>query len=219
MHSVWFRSTFPRVLKFPQLKQGGGEPNFWGEPILKNGWIICSLLCISILKVSKTEVLRQSLDFNAFCRFSRSTFLRLLKFPQIKEGGANYCENQFCRTDELFTHPFYLSILKVPRNQFLLHSLDFNGFCMIQKYFFQVLLQNNWIASFVPSLAYSNFKNFRDAIRFQYILCASFKSTFTALRGNFLLYLKFPQIKFLGGTNWSPLLYCNFKSFKDPNSL
>ena len=211
MHSVWFRSTFPRVLKFPQLKQG--EPNFWGEPILKNDWIICSPFCISILKV-----LRQSLDFSASCRF-RSTFLRLLKFPQIKEGGANYCENQFCRTDELFTHPFFLSILKVPRNQFLLHSLDFNGFCIIQKYFFQVLQQNNWIASFVPSLAYSNFKNFRDAIRFQYILCASFKSTFTALRGNFLPYLKFPQIKFLGGTNWSPLLYCNFKSFKDPNSL
>ena len=118
MHSVWFRSTFPRVLKFPQLKQGGGEPNFWGEPILKNGWIICSLLCISILKVSKTEVLRQSLDFNAFCRFSRSTFLRLLKFPQIKEGGANYCENQFCRTDELLTYspflPFNFKSAKEP---------------------------------------------------------------------------------------------------------
>ena len=210
MHSVWFRGTFPRVLKLPQLKQG--------EPILKNDWIICSPFCISISKVSQTEVLRQSLDFNASCRF-RSTFLRLLKFPQINEGGANYCQNQFCRTDELLTLPFCLSILKVPGNQFLRHSLDFSGFCMIQKYFFQVLLQNNWIASFVPSLAYSKFKNFKDAIRFQYILCASFKSTFTALRGNFLPYLKFPQIKFLGGTNWSPLLYCNFKSFKDPNSL
>ena len=211
MHSVWFRSTFPRVLKFPQLKQG--------EPILKNDWIICSPFCISILKVSQTKVLRQSLDFNASCRF-RSTFLRLLKFPQIKEGELITARtNSAERMNYLLTLPFCLSILKVPRNQFLRHSLDFNGFCMIQKYFFQVLLQNNWIASFVPSLAYSNFKNFKDAIRFQYILCASFESTFTALRGNFLPYLKFPQIKFLGGTNWSPLLYCNFKSFKDPNSL
>ena len=110
MHSVWFRSTFPRVLKFPQLKQG--EPNFWGEPILKNDWIICSPFCISILKA-----LRQSLDFSASCRF-RSTFLRLLKFPQIKEGGANYCENQFCRTDELLTYspflPFNFKSAKEP---------------------------------------------------------------------------------------------------------
>ena len=109
MHSIWFRSTSPRVLKFPQLKQR--------EPILKNDWIICSPFCIWILKVSQTEVLRQSLDFNASCRF-RSTFLRLLKFPQIKEGGANYCENQFCRTDELLTYspflPFNFKSAKEP---------------------------------------------------------------------------------------------------------
>ena len=42
MHSAWFRSTFLRVLKFLQIKEGG--PNFWGEPILQNVWIIWSPL-------------------------------------------------------------------------------------------------------------------------------------------------------------------------------
>ena len=42
MHSAWFGSTFLRVLKFLQIKEGG--PNFWGEPILQNVWIIWSPL-------------------------------------------------------------------------------------------------------------------------------------------------------------------------------
>ena len=42
MHSAWFRSTFLRVLKFLQIKEGG--PNFCGEPILQKLWIIWSPL-------------------------------------------------------------------------------------------------------------------------------------------------------------------------------
>ena len=42
MHFVWFRSTSLRVFKFLQIKEGG--PNFWGEPILQNVWIIWSPL-------------------------------------------------------------------------------------------------------------------------------------------------------------------------------
>ena len=45
--------------------------------------------CISILKVLRIEILRHSLDFNAFCVIQESCF-RLLKFPQIKEGGPNF---------------------------------------------------------------------------------------------------------------------------------
>ena len=36
------QNNFFRVLKFLQIKEGG--PNFWGKPILQDGWIICSLL-------------------------------------------------------------------------------------------------------------------------------------------------------------------------------
>ena len=46
MHSPWFRSTFLRVFKFLHIKHGG--PNFWGEQILQNVWIIWSpLLCFN----------------------------------------------------------------------------------------------------------------------------------------------------------------------------
>ena len=38
MHYTWFRSTFLRALKFLQIKEAG--PNFQGEPILQNVWII-----------------------------------------------------------------------------------------------------------------------------------------------------------------------------------
>ena len=37
MHSAWLRSTFLRVLKFLQIKEGG--PDFWEKPILQNVWI------------------------------------------------------------------------------------------------------------------------------------------------------------------------------------
>ena len=36
---------------------------------------------------------------------------------------------------ELFGHPFCISILKVSSTEFLLHSLDFNAYYMIQEYF------------------------------------------------------------------------------------
>ena len=42
MHFVWFKSTSLRVFKFLPIKEG--RPNFWGEPISQNVWIIWSLL-------------------------------------------------------------------------------------------------------------------------------------------------------------------------------
>ena len=65
MHFVWFSSTFFRILKFLQIEKWGA--NFWGEQILWKVWIIWCPFCISILKVLRTQILRQSLDFNAFC--------------------------------------------------------------------------------------------------------------------------------------------------------
>ena len=42
MFSAWLRSTFLRVLKFLEVKEG--RRNFWGEPILQKVWIIWSPL-------------------------------------------------------------------------------------------------------------------------------------------------------------------------------
>ena len=68
MYSIWFRSTFFRVFKFLQIKEGGS--NFWGEPIFQNVWITH---CISM-----------------YSAWFRGTVLRVLKFLQIKEGGPNF---------------------------------------------------------------------------------------------------------------------------------
>ena len=75
----------------------GGGPDFLGGgggvPILQNGWIICPappLFCISILEIWRTQILRNLLDFNAFYTWFSITFLRFLKFRQIKKGGRNF---------------------------------------------------------------------------------------------------------------------------------
>ena len=46
--------------------------------------------CISNLKVSRTQILLHSLDFNAFCMVQEN-FLRFFKFVEIKEEGPNFC--------------------------------------------------------------------------------------------------------------------------------
>ena len=48
------------------LKLKMGELISWGEPILENGWIIWSPFLISILKIWGIQILRHSVDFNAF---------------------------------------------------------------------------------------------------------------------------------------------------------
>ena len=68
----------------------------------------------------------------------KSAFLRVFKFPKIKEGDLISCgAGQFRKTAELFGPSFCISVLKVSRNQILCHSLDFNAFCMIEEYFYE----------------------------------------------------------------------------------
>ena len=60
------KEVFWQSWNFRKLKIGG--PNFWGEPILQNVWIIWSpSICISIIKVIWTQILRHSLDFSDLC--------------------------------------------------------------------------------------------------------------------------------------------------------
>ena len=137
MHSAWFRSTFLRVLKLLQIKEGG--PNFLGEPILKTLWIIWSLLLYfnfeSFMDPNSSSLIR----FQCILHDSGVLFSESWNFYKLKRGDLVSGGNQFCRKSELFGPPFCISILKVLSTQFLRHSLDFNAFCMIQEYFSQSL--------------------------------------------------------------------------------
>ena len=103
MHSAWLRSTFLRVLKFLQIKEGG--PNFWGEPILQKVWIIWSLLRYFNFKGFTDP---NSLSFIRFpcilhdwgVLFSESWNFYIFKKGDLISGG-----NQFCKNSQLFGPP------------------------------------------------------------------------------------------------------------------
>ena len=136
MYSAWFRSTFLRVLKFLEIKEGGR--NFWGKPFLQKVWIIWSLLLdFNVKSFMDPNIL-------SFIRFQFIFYDWVVLFSESSnfykwEWGPNFCGNQFCRKFELFVPAFCISILKLLWTQIHLHSLDFNIFCMIQEYFSQGL--------------------------------------------------------------------------------
>ena len=131
MHSAWFRSTFLRVLKFLQIKEGG--PNFWGEPILQNVWIIWSPLLYFNFKSFLDPKSSSFIRFQCILHDWGVLFSEPWNFCKLRRGDLISGGNQFCRKSELLGPPFFISILKVLSTQFLRHSLDFNAFCMIQE--------------------------------------------------------------------------------------
>ena len=133
MHSSWFRSTFLRVLKFLQIKEGG--PNFWVEPILQNVWIIWSPLLYFNFKSFLDPNSSSFIRFQSILHEWGRLFSESWNFYKLKRGDLISGRNQFCRKSELFDPPFCISILKVLRTQILRHSLDMNAFWMIQEYF------------------------------------------------------------------------------------
>ena len=137
MYSAWFRSTFLRVLKFLQIKEGG--PNFWGEPILQKVWIIWSSLLYfnfkSFMDPNSSSFIRSQCILHDWVVL----FSEFWNFYKLKRGDLISRGNQFCRKSQLFGPPFCISILKVLCTQIFHHSLDFNAFCMIQEYFSQSL--------------------------------------------------------------------------------
>ena len=162
-------------------------------------------------------------------------------FYKLKRGDIISWWNQFCRKSELSGPPFCVSILKVLLTQILRHSLDFNAFCMILGTFLRVLkfleikggpnfwgkqiLQKVWIIW--SAILYLNFKSFMEPnssslVRFQSIvhdsgILFSESSNFYKLRRGDLISggNQFCRVWII----WSPLLYFNFKSFIDQNSL
>ena len=135
MCSAWLRSTFLRVLKFLQIKEG--EPNFWEEAILQKVSIIRSPILyfnfVSFIDPNSKSLIR----FQYILHDSGVIFSESWNFYKLKSGDLISGGNQFCRKSELFGPPFCISILKVLETKTLCHSLDFNAFCMIQEYLLQ----------------------------------------------------------------------------------
>ena len=131
------QNTFFRVLKFLQIKEGG--PNFWGESILENGWIIWSPLLYFNFKSFKDANYLSFIRFQCMLHDSGVLFWELWNFYKLKRGDLISGENQFCRTAELFGRSFCISMLKVSMTQILHHSLDFKTFHMMREYFSETI--------------------------------------------------------------------------------
>ena len=129
------RKTFLRVLKFLQIKEGG--PNFWGEPILQNVWIIWSPLLYFNFKSFLDPNSSPFISFQCILYDSGVLLSGFLNFYKLKRGDLISGGKLFCRMSELFGAPFVLSILKVLWTEILRHSLDFSPFCMNQEDFSQ----------------------------------------------------------------------------------
>ena len=167
-------------MEFLQIKEGGS--NFWGELILQEVWIIWYPFCISILKVLRTQILRHSLDFNAFCMIHE-------KFLQI--GGPNFWGEPILQKVWIIRSPLLyfnfksfmdtnsLSFIRFP---YSLHDL---GVLFSEPWNICKLKTGNLISGEEPilqkvliiwsPLLYFNFKSFMDRkslsfIRFQCIL-------------------------------------------------
>ena len=133
MHSAWFRGTFLRVLKFPQIQVWG--PNFCQEPIMKKVWIIWYPLLYFNFKSFMETNSKSFIRFQCILHDSGVLFSECWNFRKLKTGDLISAGNQLCRKSELFGPPFCISILKVLWKQIQSHSLDYNAFYMTQEYF------------------------------------------------------------------------------------
>ena len=103
MHFVWFSSTFLRVLKFLQITEWG--PSFMGELILQKVSIIWS--SISVFEFQKFYgpkfIVIHEISMHS-ARW-RNTFLRVLKFLQVKEGGPDFWGKRILQKVSIISSP------------------------------------------------------------------------------------------------------------------
>ena len=137
MHSVWFRSTFLRLLEFLNIKVVGS--NFWGEPILRKLWIISSPLMYFNFKSFMDRNPSSFIRFQCILHDSGELFSESWNVYKLKRGNLISKGNQFCKKSELFCPPFCISVLKALWTEIHLHSSHSNVVCMIQEYFSQSL--------------------------------------------------------------------------------
>ena len=103
MHFVWFRSSSLRVFKFLQIKEGG--PNFWGEPILQNVWIIWSPLLYFNFKSFLDPNSAPFISFQCILYDWGVVLSGFSNFYKLRSGNLISGGNQFCRMSELFGPP------------------------------------------------------------------------------------------------------------------
>ena len=84
MYSAWFRSAFWRVLIFVQIKEG--RPNFSGEPILQNVWIIWSPLLFSNFKSFLDQNSSSLIRFQSILHESGRLSSESWNFLKLKRG-------------------------------------------------------------------------------------------------------------------------------------
>ena len=105
MHSAWFRSTFLRVLKFLQIKEGG--PNFWGEPILQKVWIIWSPLLYFNFKSFMDPNSSSFIRFQCILHDAGALFSESWNFYRLKKGDLISGANQSWGRSELLGYPVF----------------------------------------------------------------------------------------------------------------
>ena len=99
MHCAWFRSTFHRVLKFLQIKEGG--PNFWGKPILQKVWIIWSTLLYFSFKSFAESNFLSFIRFQCIVHDARLLFSESWNFFNYKRGDLISGETDFAESPSL----------------------------------------------------------------------------------------------------------------------
>ena len=176
MDSAWFRTTFFRVLKFLQIKEGG--PNFLGEPILQKVWIIWSPLLYFNFKSFMDPNSSSFIRFQCILHDSGVLFSESWNFYKLKKGDLISGGNQFCRKSELFGPPhLYLNFKSFVepnsssfiRFQCILHDL---GLLFSECWNFYKLKRGDLISGWNPlcrksellgsPLFYFKFKRFMD---------------------------------------------------------
>ena len=128
---------FSDFLNFYKLKRG--ELISCGSKFCKMTELFGPHFCISFLKVLRTQILRHSLNFNAFCMVEEY-FSQAFKISKNYRWGTQFLGgNEFSRRAEFFYLPFCISNLKVLKTQILRHSLVFMASCMSQENFSHTL--------------------------------------------------------------------------------
>ena len=84
MLSLWPRRSFLRLLKFLRIKEG--RPNFWGEPILQNSWIIWSPILYFNFTTFKDPVSLSFIRFQCILYDSGDVFSDFWNFNKLKSG-------------------------------------------------------------------------------------------------------------------------------------
>ena len=241
MHSTRFSSGFLIFLIFPQIKEG--VPNFLAGPILQNCWIIWSPLFYFNFQNLSHSNSSSSSRFQCILLDSAVLFSFFANFLKLKRGDLISWGEPILQDGWIIWSPllyFNFKNLRDPnssssnRFQCILHdsAVVFSFFSYFLKLkrgdlisWWEPILQNGWIIW--SPLLYLNFKNLRDpsslsSSRFQCILHDS--AVLFLVFSNFLK-LKMGEliswgelILQNGWIIWSPLLYFNFKSLRDPNS-